>query len=346
MDIENRKDLKSRAKQYLEQAPAAPKLALSYAAILTGISLFTNAVNYFLGTQISGTGGLSNLGLRSMLSTVQTMLPLVLNFLLICLGLGFTGAMLRVSRGQYASLRSMKVGFERFWVLLRATLLQGGLYVLAGMAAYTISMQLFFLTPMSKNLLATLAPMMSSSSPDIMALLENPLVLDQMAHAMIPLYGITIVLFLLLCAPIYYRLILTKYMILDNPGMGALAAMQLSRQFMKKKCMQFFKLDLSLWPYYVLSGLGLLTASAPAILSLLGIQVSLSPTVLSLVCFLAYLAITFAATLLLQPHMEVTHALAYEALKPRVQSTGGAVLGNIFDLAREQMQENQNSDQF
>ena len=159
MDIENRKDLKSRAKQYLEQAPAAPKLALSYAAILTGLSLLTNGVNFFLEAQISDTGGLSNLGLRSVLSTVQTMLPLVLNFLLICLGLGFTGAMLRVSRGQYASLRSMKVGFERFWVLLRATLLQGGLYILAGMAAYTISMQLFLLSPMARNLLTTLAPM-------------------------------------------------------------------------------------------------------------------------------------------------------------------------------------------
>ena len=174
-----------------------------------------------------------------------------------------------------------------------------------------------------------------------MTLLENPAVLEQMSHAMIPLYGVTILLFLGLCAPIYYRLILTKYMILDHPGMGAMAAMQLSRQFMRKKCMQFFKLDLSLWPYYALSGLAMLTASAPAVMTLLGIQISLSPTVFSLICFLGYLAITFAATLLLQPHVEVTHALAYEALKPRVHSAGGAVLGNIFDLAREQMQEKQ-----
>ena len=343
MDIKNRKDLKSRAKQYLEQAPDAPKIALTYAAVLAGISLLTNGVHFFLGTQISDAGGLSNLGLRSVLSTIQTMLPLVLNFLSMCLGLGFTGAMLRVSRGQYASVRSIQVGFERFWVLLRATLLQGGLYLAAGMAAYMISMQLFFLTPASRSLLSSMAPIVSSSSGDIMAILENPQILDQLAHAMIPLYAMTFLLFFVLCAPIYYHLILTNYLILDHPGMGAMASMHLSRQFMRKNCLNFFKLDLSLWPYYVLSGLGLLCAGAPSFLALLGISIPLSGTVLSLICFFIYLAITFLLTLLLQPHVEVTHALAYAALKPDAPSAGGAVLGNIFDLAREQMQESQDS---
>ena len=341
MDIENRKDLKASAKQHLEQAPQAGRIALTYAGVLAGASLLTNGINFFLDSQISGAGGLANLGLRSVLSTLQTMLPLVLNFLLMCLGLGFTGAMLRISRGQYTSLHSMKVGFERFWVLLRATLLQGGLYLLAGLAAYMISMQLFFLTPMSRGLLSTLAPIITSSSGDITAILENPQVLDQLTHAMIPLYCMVMIVALCLCAPIYYRLILTKYLILDHPGMGAMASMQLSRQFMRKKCMSFFKLDLSLWPYYVLSGIALLSAGAPSILSLLGIQIPLSATVMSLIFFAAYLLITFLVTLLLQPHVEVTHALAYEALKPQAQSTGGAVLGNIFDLAREQMQEQQ-----
>ena len=333
MDIENRKDLKSRAKQYLEQAPNAAKIALTYAGILAGASLLTNGVDFFLDAQIADAGGLSNLGVRSVLSTLQTMAPLVINFLLMCLGLGFTGAMLRVSRGQYASLNSFRVGFERFWVLLRATLLQGGLYVMAGLIAYMISMQLFFLTPTARNLLTSMAPVVKSASGDIMAVLENPQILDQMAKAMIPLYGMTFLLSLILCAPIYYRLILTKYIILDHPGMGAMAAISLSRQFMRKRCLSFFKLDVSLWPYYVLSGVSILAAAVPNILALLGIQTPLSGTALSLVCFLAYLLITFFVTLLLQPHVEVSHALAYESLKPKAQSAGGAVLGNIFDLA-------------
>lgn len=337
MDIQNRKELRETAKNKLENSESAVKIALIYAAVIVGASLLTNLVQLLLDGKISQAGGLSNRGLRSMLSTIQTMLPMILNFLMMGLGLGFTGAMLRISRGQFTSLNSMKIGFERFWVLLRATLLQGGLYLLAGMASYMISMQIFFLTPMSRGLLSAMAPALQSGTADVFSLLENPAVLDQMMHSLIPLYILMLVIFLAVAAPIYYRYVLVPYLLIDRPGMGALMAMHDSRMMMKKKAMLFFKLDLSLWPYYLASFLSLLIGFGASILALLGIETSLSPMTLSLTCFGISLLITFLTTWLLQPHLEVTHALAYASLLPRQQPDGGVVLGNIFDLAKDQM---------
>ena len=335
MDLQNRKELKSTARQQLDSCPNAVKIACFYAAVTAGAALLTNGVQFFLNSRISQTGGLQNMGLRSVLSTLQTMLPLVFNFLLMCLGLGFTGTMLRVSRRQYISLNSLKIGFSRFWVLLRATLLQGGFYILACMAGYIISIQIFFLTPMSRGLLSAMAPVMTGSG-DVMEILNNPAVLEQLASSMIPLYLMMGIITLVICAPIYYRFILVKYLIIDRPGTGALMAIRDSRLLMRGSCMKFFKLDLSLWPYYLASLLALLVSCGVGIFGLLGISLPGSPTTVSVLFFLSSLVISFLTTLFLKPHMEVTHALAYETLRPKVQHSGGVVLGNIFDLAKEQ----------
>ena len=337
MDIQNRKELRQTAKARLENSQNAVKIALTYAAVIVGASLLTNLIQLLLDGQISQAGGLSNRGLRSMLSTIQTMLPMILNFLLMCLGLGFTGAMLRISRGQFSSLNSLRIGFERFWVLLRATLLQGGLYVLAAMASYMISIQIFFLTPMSRGLLSAMAPALQGGTADVMALLENPAIVGQMMNSLIPLYIIMMVIFLAVAAPIYYRYVLVPYLLIDRPGMGALMAMHDSRMMMKKKAMLFFKLDLSLWPYYAASFLSLLMGFGTSILALMGVETSMSPMVLSMIFFGISLVITFLTTLFLQPHLEITHALAYESLLPKQQPGGGVVLGNIFDLAKDQL---------
>ena len=337
MDLQNRKELRDTAKQRLNSCDSAVKITCIYAGISVGASLLLNLVQLFLNSQISQTGGLQNLGMRSMLSTLNTMLPIVLNFLLMCVGLGFTGAMLRISREQYASPNSLRVGFERFWVLLRAVLLQGGFYIMACIAGYVISMQVFFLTPMSRNLMAVMAPVLKSSNGDLMAILNNPAVMEQLANSMIPLYLMMGIITLLICAPIYYRFILVKYLILDRPGTGALMALRDSRIMMRGNCMKFFKLDLSLWPYYLASFLSLLVSFGAPVLSLLGVPLPGSPAVISFVFLLISLAFSFLTTLFLQPHMEVTHALAYASLLPKEQPSGGVVLGNIFDLAKDQL---------
>ena len=169
MDIENRKNLKATARDRLSSCEGGAKIALLYASVIVGASLLINGGRMILDSQISNFGGLQNMGMRSFLSTISTMLPILMNFLLMCLGLGFTGAMLRIGRQQYVSLNSLRIGFDRFWLLLKVTLLQGGLYVLACMAAYFISMQIFFLTPLSNGLLSAMTLLGFSLSMGVMA---------------------------------------------------------------------------------------------------------------------------------------------------------------------------------
>jgi hypothetical protein len=73
------------------------------------------------GTAVADAGGLGNIGTRSILSSLQTMLPLVQSVVILCLDVGFMAAMLRVARGQYVSQNTLRLGFDRFWVMLRYT---------------------------------------------------------------------------------------------------------------------------------------------------------------------------------------------------------------------------------
>ena len=96
MNIRNRKDLKSFAAQRLAHTESAGKITLIYTGLILGLAAVATIVNYLLQLQISRSGGLGNLGVRTALSTVQTMLPVVQAALALCVDLGYLAAMLRV----------------------------------------------------------------------------------------------------------------------------------------------------------------------------------------------------------------------------------------------------------
>ena len=78
MDIRNRKELHAAAVASLAAAPGQPRQAAAlYAAIGSVLALLSAVISFILNNQIAQTGGLSNMGLRSMLSTAQSVLPVV-----------------------------------------------------------------------------------------------------------------------------------------------------------------------------------------------------------------------------------------------------------------------------
>ena len=125
MNIQNPKELQSFAFSRLENRGESRKIAAIYAAVVIGLSLLSSVLNYVLRLRIDQSGGLSNMGLRTVLSTVQAMLPMVQSLVVMCVELGYLAAMLRIARGQYTSVNAFRLGFDRFWVLLRYTILQG-----------------------------------------------------------------------------------------------------------------------------------------------------------------------------------------------------------------------------
>ena len=338
MTLPSSRQLREDAGRQLSKAREPQKIVLIYTGILLGVSAFSTVAQYLLGSGISQTGGLRNLGLRSMLSTVSNILPIAQYIILLCLGLGFAAAALRIARGQFASPMTLKAGFERFWPLAKCTLLQGLILLAVGFGSFYLAMAIYMFSPFSEGFFTIITPLLADES----ILSTGIPVLDEatslaLMDQMWPMFIIFGILFLALAIPVTYRYRLVNYLIIDRPGIGAFAALRTSNSLMKGNKRRFFRLDLGFWWYYVLLSLASVVCYGDLVLAMLGISLPLSPTVSYFLFYALFLAADFGIYWFSLNRVEVTYALAYDALIPeQSNSSGGVVLGNIFDLARQQ----------
>ena len=338
MTLPSSRQLREDAGRQLSKAREPQKIVLIYTGILLGVSAFSTVAQYLLGSGISQTGGLRNLGLRSMLSTVSNILPIAQYIILLCLGLGFAAAALRIARGQFASPMTLKAGFERFWPLAKCTLLQGLILLGIGFGSFYLAMAIYMFSPFSEGFFTIITPLLADES----ILSTGIPVLDEatslaLMDQMWPMFIIFGILFLALAIPVTYRYRLVNYLIIDRPGIGAFAALRTSNSLMKGNKRRFFRLDLSFWWYYVLLSLASVVCYGDLVLAMLGISLPMSSTVSYFLFYALFLAADFVIYWFFLNRVEVTYALAYDALIPKQSNpSGGVVLGNIFDLARQQ----------
>ena len=330
MNLRNLRQIHETAHQRLDQAQYKQQIILIYAGISLGLSALVTVATYFLGEQISHTGGLSNMGLRSVLSTVKAVLPLLQNLVLLCLELGFLNAMIRMGRGLYTSPNSLRAGLSRFWAAIRVTLLLSFRYIVVGLCSFYLAIMIFSLTPLSNPTVALLEPIVSQ-----VTVMDTQIVIDEalvpaLVESMLPAFVIWGVLLLVTLVPLYYQYRLANYILMDKPAYGALMALGESKVLMRKNRFAMFKLDLSLWWYYLLVALSTLVCYGDTLLDLLGIGLPWSPVVGYFVFYGLFLAIQFALYYFFGNRVGITYALAYESLKPKEEPSNGVVLGNIF----------------
>ena len=330
MNIRNIRQIHETASQRLDQAQYKQQIILIYAAISLGLSAVVSVVTYLLSQQISQTGGLRNMGLRSILSTLEMLLPIVQNLVLLCLELGFLNAMIRMSRGLYTSPQSLRAGIPRFWAGIRCSLLISLRYFLTGMISFYLALMIFGLTPLSNKAVEILNPIAEQ-----MTVLDSQVMIDDatmlaLMDAMQPLFVLIGLVMVVMLVPMFYRYRLANYILMDKPAYGALRAMTESQVLMRKNCFALFKLDLSLWWYYLLTGISLAICYGDVILSMLGIALPWSDTVSYFLFYGLFLAVQFVLYYFFGNRIGVTYALAYEALKPQEEASNGVVLGNIF----------------
>lgn len=332
MDIRNYKEIRSFAFSRLENCHDRHKIVSIYAAVVIGLSVLSAGINHILGLQIDQSGGLRNMQLRTVLSTLQTMLPFIQSLVVMCIELGYVSAMLRVARGQYASPNSLRLGFDRFWVMLRYTLLQSTLLVGFGFTSLYFGIMLFMLSPLSGSATELLMPLIRQTSAlDPLITIPDSLY-NQLMVALIPAFVICGIIFCLTGIPVLYRLRMTPYVIIDKPGIGALAAMRTSKMMMRRNCLNLLKLDLHLWWFYLASMLASLVCYGDAILPMLGITLPFSDDFSFYLFYGLYWILQFAIFYFLRNGVEVSYALAYDSIRPREQDQGGVVLGNIFQM--------------
>ncbi len=328
MVIPHPNSLKQSAAQALARGREPKKVVLAYAGIGALTALVLTLISAWLDVQIGQTGGLSNLGARSALSTAQAILPFAQILISICLEMGYISAMLRIARGQYADHTDLKVGFQRFFPALRMMLLQALLYVGIAILCFYVCVQIFVITPWSGDLAELLAPLVESGSTSIVIDDAN---MDAMISAMLPLLLMYLVVYLVAAALVRYRLRMAAYSLMDHPQAGAMAALRASRKMMRRNCWRLFQVDLRLWWYYLLSALAIALAYGDVAAALIGISLPISATAAYYLFYLLSLAAQFALSYFARNQVEMRYVMAYEAIceKP---ADNGVVLGNIFDM--------------
>lgn len=332
MNLGNRKELRGFAAQRVEQAPQQKAIVLIYCALVLGTSLAVTLINFLLGLVIDRSTGLGNMGLRGTLSTFQTLLPLLQSLFVMAVDLGYLAAMLRVARGQTATPRTLGLGFDRFWPLLRLTLLKGGLFLGIGIVTVYLASAIFLATPLANNAIEILLPFVAGGGATDPTSLVTSGVYAQLVVAMTPVFFIWGGLFLVIALPVSFQYRMAEYVLIDAPRLGALAAMRASRTMLRRRKFQLFLLDLSFWWFYG----GILLASAVCyadqLLPVLGISLPVSANAAFFLCYGLYMAAQFCLYYFCRNRVETAYALAYDAIRPRPEPQNGVVLGNIFQM--------------
>ena len=148
MAILNTRELKYRgAAAAAHFRPEGRRLVLVYCAVLALVGLGSNGLNLYLNSQISQTGGLGGLGLRSMLQTIQSVLNYVNMFFGPFWSAGFLLAMLGMVRGSAPRAEDLTGGFRRFGRIFAGMIFQLMVTVLVVVGAANVASILFSMTP-------------------------------------------------------------------------------------------------------------------------------------------------------------------------------------------------------
>ena len=332
MNIRDNREISNFAARRVADSPAQKRIVLLYAALALGMAALVTAVNYVLGLQMDNYGGLIHLGTRKILSSIQTMLPLAQSVLTLCLEVGYLAAMLRIARGQYVSPQTLRLGLDRFWVLLRCSIFKNLILVANVFLGVYLGIMIFMMTPLSEPAIEVLSPYLAE-----MTVMDSTLALEEAAYAefaatMLPAYAICAVTIGLLTVPVLYSYRMVNYIIIDRPAIGALAALRESKLMMRRNRFALFKLDLRLWWYYAAMLAATVLCYGDVILPLLGVEMPWNGDVSYFLFFAVYLAVLFAVYYFLRNRVEVAYGLAYDALRPQETQDNGVVLGNIFDM--------------
>ena len=332
MDLKNYREIKTFSAQRLQASSAQKKIVMIYAALTLGMAMLVMVTDYVLELQIDNFGGLSNLGKRSMLSSLQSMLPMAQSLISMCLDVGYLAAMLRIARGMYTSAQTLRLGFDRFWLLLRCAIFKG--LILSGVmfTCLYFGILIYMLTPFSDAAVEIVAPLVSQ-----MSVLDSQLVIDDATYtalmeAMVPAFAICGVMLLALGGPVLYNYRMVNYVVVDKPAIGALMALQESKKMMRGHRLQLLKLDLSLWWYHLAFAGAMVICYGDVLLPMLGVELPISATAAYFLFYGLYLAVSFAVLFFLRNRAEVAYALAYDAVKPEENRDSGVVLGNIFQM--------------
>lgn len=334
MDIRDRNALMQYADEALGSASYSPrKLMLIHSAVGVGASLLVTLANFLLTRQIDTTGGLANLGLRTVLTTIQMLLQYGIMLVLPFWEYGIFYAAIRTCRSEVAGPDTLLRGFRRFGPVLRTMLLQGVIYYLIALGCSYVLIFVVMLSPLAMDLLLAVmsaeaiegAVGQITTMEELEALLMDEAALNEAIEALMPaLMPVILILLAVFCVlycgvilVVSYRLRMMPYLILDEQKRGAIEALRMSNRMTKGWKMDLFKLDLRFWWYYALQAVTVVLCYAPELLSLAGITLPISADAAFWLFYVIYAVAQLALYVLARPKVETVFAAAYDSLLPQ-----------------------------
>lgn len=296
--------LKSQAKTRL-QSGNATKLVLIHTGLLLILSIIASGINLFLDEQISTTGGLGGLGLRTTLQSIQSFIRYGMVLFSPFWHAGFTVAILRIAKGQKASPSDFLGGFRRWGAILGLQLFQMILMLCIAVSCAYIASVIFALTPFAAPLAEAIEPIMASGVLDLASIDAEVL-----AQAYIPLLIIyaLILLPLLLLASLAIRL--SNYLILDHK-LPAFPSIYFSILAMRGHMIKMLKLDISFLWYYLVELALSVVCYLDWILPAFGVTLPFNETIAFFAALLLYSVLELAFHLWKKPYRDTSYALAY-----------------------------------
>lgn len=268
-------ELHNQANARLEQAANPKRLALIHTAIALGVSFLLTLISYLLSLEIADTGGLGGLGARSVLSTAQATLELIVMLALPFWQLGIFYAALRWERGESAEFPDLLQGFRRLGAALGLLVLRCILFISLGVIVVNISTFLFMMTPFAEPMMEIFEPLMEQAlTPEQLMELLTPELMASATRASIPFFIMAGVFFLIVAIPVFYRTRFADFALMEGQTAGR--AMVKSFVITKGSCLQVLKLDLSFWWFYILQMLSVAICNADLLLTYLGVSLPLS----------------------------------------------------------------------
>ena len=245
---------------------------LLHTGVALGVSLAIAVLNLFLDRQIDTTGGLSGLGLRSILATAQSVLETLGNLALPFWETGIFAAAFLWATRQPAENSVLLLGFRRFGPVLRMRILQGFILILASVVVIQFSSTIYMMTPWANTAMLQLTTILGTDTDPIVAIDSlSPEMMQQLLAAVRPLLIIGGVLLAVVAIPLLYRMRFAPYLQMQQERMGARASIAESFRMTRRNWIALLKLDLQFWWFYVLQILTIALCYGDVILSLCGI---------------------------------------------------------------------------
>ena len=309
MEKINVKEMAFQAKRCLE-GKNARSTALLHTGVTVSVSLVLMLLQWSLAEGIGNTAGLSGLGTRSVLQTMQTVLQWANTLLVPFWNLGFVYIALRWARGEQGSRGDLLQGFHRIGPVLgllinRFLIGFGVLFVCVYICSYA-----YLATPAAEELIA-LAESAQGDMDAFYALLEQQ-ELDVLLRTMGPLLILCAIVGVVLLVPLLYRFRLAEYAILNHPGVRGMSAMMISAALMRRRGLQLLRLDLRVWWYYGLKLLCIAIGYADYLLPLLGVSLPIGTDAAFFAAYFLSLAALLGVETCFRPRVETAYGLFYE----------------------------------